>query len=710
MSRGVGIVGRSAEIAQLLAIFDAVDGPVVAVVHGPGGVGKTSVLREVERQASGRNRVTRWLDGADLEPTPESVLAAVGLPGTTDVAGSRPALAAALDGALAPGIVILLDRFEALAALGPWLTRVLVPALPSDACLVVAGRRPLTDAADHLRRSGLLLSLALRNLAPADAERLVRSCGVPDEVDLDELVTASHGHPLALVIAADHWLATSGSGATGPATGALLRHPDPAAVLLGRFVDDVDDPTQRLALHVAAHARRVDRDLLQQALDLRVAEADDLLRWLRERPYAESHPDGLALHDLVRDVLDTDLRWRAPAAFADMHHRVRTVILERLRRDDLSVARRAGLDAMFLHRSNPTASAFIDYSRLGTRVLRASRPDDHAVLVELATRSEGPARGDCVAYWLAHQPEQVQVVEDRSGVPVGLSAYLRINGDPDVRAGEPMARAVWAALDGRRSIGIGEVVLSGITAGLGPDRTRGLSDINIVAAHSLIEWSQPGLGWCTMSTTSGELMAPPWSYIGFEPLLELPSPDGQVVSVWARDFARSSYAEWLDACAPLETDNTGQAPAPIAEPIALSRPDFDAQIRAVLRELHRPERFVGSPLLDSSLVRVARSPGDVRAPNGDRAELAARLREVVADAVASLEEDPALAKAARAVDRTYLRAATTQEAAAEVLGVPFSTYRRHLARGVEALADLLWNWEMHGGPPTAPGRRGMSTG
>jgi DNA-directed RNA polymerase specialized sigma24 family protein len=46
------------------------------------------------------------------------------------------------------------------------------------------------------------------------------------------------------------------------------------------------------------------------------------------------------------------------------------------------------------------------------------------------------------------------------------------------------------------------------------------------------------------------------------------------------------------------------------------------------------------------------------------------------------------------LDRTYVHAAPTQEAAAEVLGLPFSTYRRHLARAHERLTDLLWAVEI----------------
>jgi hypothetical protein len=46
--------------------------------------------------------------------------------------------------------------------------------------------------------------------------------------------------------------------------------------------------------------------------------------------------------------------------------------------------------------------------------------------------------------------------------------------------------------------------------------------------------------------------------------------------------------------------------------------------------------------------------------------------------------------------RTYLRPAATQEAAADALGLPFSTYRGHLARGIERVIDWLWQRELYG--------------
>lgn len=50
---------------------------------------------------------------------------------------------------------------------------------------------------------------------------------------------------------------------------------------------------------------------------------------------------------------------------------------------------------------------------------------------------------------------------------------------------------------------------------------------------------------------------------------------------------------------------------------------------------------------------------------------------------------------------TYFQRVPTQEAAAERRGLPFSTYRRHLGRGLGQLCDWLWQRELYGTGPAA---------
>ena len=72
-----------------------------------------------------------------------------------------------------------------------------------------------------------------------------------------------------------------------------------------------------------------------------------------------------------------------------------------------------------------------------------------------------------------------------------------------------------------------------------------------------------------------------------------------------------------------------------------------------------------------------------------------RLRAGVLEAIAAVgERDTSLG---RVLDRTFVHAATTQEAAATVLDLPFSTYRRHLSRAIDELTDVLWSVEIGAG-------------
>jgi hypothetical protein len=59
---------------------------------------------------------------------------------------------------------------------------------------------------------------------------------------------------------------------------------------------------------------------------------------------------------------------------------------------------------------------------------------------------------------------------------------------------------------------------------------------------------------------------------------------------------------------------------------------------------------------------------------------------------AELERSPLL-KARCVRDAADGRPAPTQEVAAERLGIPFSTFRRHLTKGVKRVVDWMWQRE-----------------
>ena len=145
------------------------------------------------------------------------------------------------------------------------------------------------------------------------------------------------------------------------------------------------------------------------------------------------------------------------------------------------------------------------------------------------------------------------------------------------------------------------------------------------------------------------------------------------------DWRRCPVDPWLDLMNEREhSGGTGPPPPSLLRPPPLDRSAFAAAVRTALTDLHRADRLAANPLMGTALA----------------ATQADQLRAVIEEAIEQLAQEPKGDLLSAVLTRTYVRAAPTQEAAAEVLGLPFSTYRRHLARALEQLTDLLWAVEI----------------
>lgn len=684
-ARSAAVFGRDAELARLLTLAgDERRGVAVVAVHGPGGVGKSTLVRLFADRLPTVGATPVLVDAADCAPTPEGVLSALAAAAGGGAVTGRPP-------PLPSRAVVIVDTFERLTPLERWFRDVLLPGLPADALVVTAGRaRPGGAWRDAPGWKDLLLELPLRNLEPAAAAALLRARAVPERA-VEDTVTDTYGHPLALVVAADlHAELGEGLLDDRRTFRTLLDHPDASARLLGHFVDDAVGPHERAALQVAGHARRVDRALLASVLEVDDSTADRLLGWLRARPYAQVHPDGLTVHDLVRDALDRDLAWRDRDAFERLHGAIRRVIVERMQSRTGAAQLQATFDLLDLHRSNPSAHELYGLDQLGTLRPRTATPDDDDVVRALVGAANGFGQADTVLAWSSVQPGSLRLFVDADDTVAGLLSFVRLDlaSEDELRADPAAATVFHDVLGELRAPRPGEPTFLQRPANRHvPPRLGPISDM--VAATSLELWTAPRLGWIVNLTPWNEVWQPIFEYIGCTFLGHVTESDGREVAVWGRDFSRSSYTEWLDGLGLVELGV--EASAPLAAPVALARTDFDAAVRAALRDLRRVDRLTRSPLLAARLVAEVVATGDGVEPT---AVLVDRIRA----AVAAIEEDDGGRRGARAVDRTYVRPAGTQEKAAEVLGLPFSTYRRHLAAGLERVVEVLWAWELDGVP------------
>jgi len=149
--------------------------------------------------------------------------------------------------------------------------------------------------------------------------------------------------------------------------------------------------------------------------------------------------------------------------------------------------------------------------------------------------------------------------------------------------------------------------------------------------------------------------------------------------------------EWQELLARREIDASAQSvmPSEISNPLlVLSQPEFVEAVQYTLRHFVSPDVLLSNPLLRSRLVIE-----QVTHQAGQRERVAA-LQTSIKAAVESLQSSPRQEKLYRALYRTYLKPAPTQEKAAELLDLPFSTYRRHLKAGIARVAEILWQQEI----------------
>ena len=160
--------------------------------------------------------------------------------------------------------------------------------------------------------------------------------------------------------------------------------------------------------------------------------------------------------------------------------------------------------------------------------------------------------------------------------------------------------------------------------------------------------------------------------------------------VFGHDWRVRPTDVWLRVLADREKGARTEVEQPTerAQVVVLSRDDFAEAVRDVLREFMRPWKLEDNPLLASSLV------ASQVATDGDADERTTVLLERFKAAIDSMSQAPAAEKGVRALTATYLKASGSQEQVAEALGLPYSTLRRHLARGIEDLTEILWREEI----------------
>ncbi|WP_051218221.1 ATP-binding protein [Nocardioides insulae] len=649
-ARERGFVGRTEELAAFTGSARGTNGVRLHFVHGPGGIGKTTLLEAMARVAVRDGRSVSYLDARDLVCSTQAVAEAIGTP---------------------PPDVLLVDGYELLEPLDGWFRELLVPSRPADGVTVLAGRAapPRAWLLDPGWRQ-LSRVHHLDGLDPAQSADLLARSEVPAR-EREGLARLGRGHPLALAM-----LAEAAAGGSAPTH--LSEAPDVVTRLCQVIVDDVPDAAHRAGLATCAHATRMTYDLLEHTVG---ARAEEVWGWLESRPYVRRGAIGLFLHDVVREVFEAEFAHRAPDAYADLHRRIKEYFLQRLVDPRAVHPDRSATEILMLHRKGPLSEETATLRDGGLIPIGRAGPEEHEEILGLVAQAEGPEAAALAERWLHTRSRVLYRMRSEAGVlAFALQVYLS-PGDP-LAEDDPVAAEILRVVQERAPLRPGERININRFAGASEAYQRDPLVLLVNGVSCILEWALEPAAWTFIASLTPDLYGAYFEYLGMEAMFSVDHFGTPVVG-YGWDRRRFPATEFFELMARRElSGETGPPPASMLRPAPLGHDAFAAAVRDALTDLRQPDRLAVSPLTGTALVE-ATAPAPVE-----------QLVQVLIGTIADLQREPRGADHRTVLERTYLKGAPTQEAAAELLDLPFSTYRRHLARAQERLIELLWAVEI----------------
>ncbi|MGV2920873.1 AAA family ATPase [Streptomyces alfalfae] len=666
-ARMQNFVGRQEEILLFRGALDGAPGtPMVIVVHGPGGIGKSALLQRYAAEARATGRPVVTVDMRTIYPSPSAFTEAAGEVFRQDDA------------------VLLVDSFERCRGIEEWVRDTFLPGLPSGVLVVLAGRLP----PDPLWRadlgwSELMEVLPLKELGPAEAAALLAVQGA-DPARHTPLLDFAGGNPLALRLAAEVAGHDSADDVVWTPSRTVIEQ------LLSLLVGELPSPAHRRALEVCGHALDTTEDLLRAVLP--DEDVPELFAWLRQLPFVRSGRFGVYPHDVIRDALDSDFRWRDPAQYKAMHRAVRRHLVERIRNAADEEALRATGAYNYIISRAPWIRRFHGGRDESGAYEDTVRPDETAALVRMARETEGDASARAVAHWLERQPAAFRAHRRYStGELLGFMAWLRVEElDDRTREADPVTAEAWDAVCAMapprqgEHLGLARFMVHPEAHHL-PSRAWDLVHMRIV--YELLRAKH--CAWSCVVIDRPGFWEPLMTYMDmFRPSGRDPRAAGGR-GLFCHDWRAVGVDEWAEGIdARLLSGPPGKPadePRPAVPP--LTREEFDVAVRDALRNWLDPDALATSPLLRCHMVTRREDAAPV-----------AVLQELLDKAVQRLETTPRTRPLHPVLTMTF-RSSATQEAVARRLNMAFSTYRRHLARAVDDVRERLWLWETRGETP-----------
>ncbi|WMT74314.1 AAA family ATPase [Bradyrhizobium sp. Ash2021] len=526
-------VGRESELALLRRAISP-DPPSTALffVHGPGGIGKTTLVERLRAEAAVEGIIFVRIDATGVSAEPSVILAALANAlGLSEAAATIEQLVAGFS----RRSVLVVDSFEALEPISGWVRDTLLRALPSHVTVLLAGRQaPDTRWTAHPLWCDAMHCIGLDSLSRAESTRLLDVHGVAADAH-SAVLDLCHGHPLALLLVADE-VRRLGRVPSGLS-------PDLVRALTKRCVAQAPTALHRTALEACARTRTTTVSLLSEVVD--AASAVMLFEWLAEQSYVSSGPEGLWPHELVRDAIDEELRWRDPKSSRRLQHAVNRHLIRQLQ-TGLSISHTI-LELQYLERRSPVMQRFFDFSALGTISVKPATAADASGIARLRDAGLPPGERALFDHWRHHGATRTLTAHRHGDELCGVTQILRLDGLDDLSAAaDPVVCAVRQALgnalaDGSTSLMSRFTVPEGERRGLNPAMNA------LQISHFMLWATEPGLRFYVVVALHPDHFAPLLEGSRFQRLAGCDRVfDGTPVGCFVHDWQVEPWTEWRD--------------------------------------------------------------------------------------------------------------------------------------------------------------------
>lgn len=401
---------RVTELSFLEQILDNQSAQIIGL-YGIAGVGKSTLVDKFVRRHS---NICLRFDCHLIHPTPKAFSQSL-----QNQVNSRSDNLKSIRECIVPGTILVLDQFESFHRLEFWLQQEFMPVMAGHLKLLLSGRRhPDNQWVLNPPTNMPFRCLKLTGLSFTAAIDYLQHQGHSTAVAL-KINQFANGHPLALKLASSAILEQSDLQLNQIPPNNVIH------TLFDYFCEEIKTPLLRQALEATSIVRRMSESLLSAMLNIDEASSSEVYQQLAKLDFIEEKKDGLSLHDVIKNVVSSNLKARRSVKYCEYRSCACNVLLNEMKTASVDQLWHYTADILYLVDSKIIRRAFYppnDHREY--RVVPAKDADKQAVM-DIIALHEPQKTIELYSNWWKWHVETFRCVKNHLSEIVGFYCLIR---------------------------------------------------------------------------------------------------------------------------------------------------------------------------------------------------------------------------------------------------------------------------------------------